>query len=416
MGVKKSFLSIVMVILVSSMLLAACQPAATPTAAPETEAVTEEVAATEEPVAVTEEAVEPTAAPTVEPTATEEPMQVYTVKVGRTPFFDYQFFEVAQKFGWDKELGIVFEDTWLTQSGPAMQALANGSIDMAGSCIVCNYPFYESIPELRNFNTVNQFKGFVVIGRQGQSKSYQEFLDELGDPKQATIAAVQQLKGKTFPIYEANYMPLLTAVLEQGGLTIDDIKTINFPDDEKAALAAIGGEGDFYIGGLPSETNLLQNHGDEFKLIGGAEILGPAGLWYSNLTSTEKWLAENEEAALRITAMAYRYNRYVQEDIDKILPIVVDAMNAHSGGGNTVEDLKFTFDQFLDFRTYQQDAETCYNPDSPLYWEQSAKYYVERSTELPKDADYLMQNPLNEWFKKFMAREDLLKWVDAPLD
>ena len=66
-----------------------------------------------------------------------------------------------------------------------MQALANGSIDMAGSCIVCNYPFYESIPELRNFNTVNQFKGFVVIGRQGESKSYDEFLDELGDPAEA---------------------------------------------------------------------------------------------------------------------------------------------------------------------------------------------------------------------------------------
>ena len=41
--------------------------------------------------------------------------------------------------------------------------------------------------------------------------------------------------------------------------------------NEKAALAMIGGEGDFYIGGLPSETNLLQNHPEDFKLIGGAE-------------------------------------------------------------------------------------------------------------------------------------------------
>jgi len=412
MGAKKSLFICIIVVLMSSTLLMGCQPAATPVVEQKTEAVIEEATeteTTEEPA----EVVEPTA---IEAAPTEEESTVYTVKVGRTPFFDYQFFEVAQKFGWDKELGIVFEDTWLTQSGPAMEALANGSIDMAGSCIVCNYPFYESIPELRNFNTVNQFKGFVVIGRQGQSKSYEEFLTELGDPEQAKISTIKQLEGNPFPIYEANYKPLLTALLEQGGLTIDDIKTINFPDDEKAALAAISGEGDFYIGGLPSETNLLQNHPDQFKLIGGAEILGPAGLWYSNLTSTDNWLAENEEAALRVTAMAYRYNRYVQEDIDKILPIVVDAMNAHSGVATTVEDLKFTFDNFLEFRTYQQDAETCYNPDSDLYWEQSAKYYVERSTELPKDADYLMQNPLNEWFKKFMAREDLLKWVDAPLE
>ena len=348
--------------------------------------------------------------------AAEDEMETYTVKVGRTPFFDYQFFEVAQQFGWDEELGIVFEDTWLTQSGPAMQALANGSIDIAGSCIVCNYPFYESIPELRNFMTVNQFKGFVVIGRQGQIKSYDEFLDELGDPAEAQKATIQQFEGKSFPIYEANYIPLLTAVLEQGGLTIDDVTTINFADDEKAALAMISGEGDLYMGGLPSEINLLMNHPDDFKLIGGAEILGPAGLWYSNITATEDWLAENEEAAMRIMAMAYRYNRYVQEDIDKIMPLVVEAMNAHSGVATTVEDLQFIFDTFLDFRTYQQDAETCYSPDSGLYWENSAKYYVQRSQELPDDADYLLQNPLNPWFEKFLEREDLLEWVDAPLD
>ncbi|MHC1783692.1 MAG: ABC transporter substrate-binding protein [Anaerolineaceae bacterium] len=409
MRIKRSIMTSVFLLLVFSMVLTACQPAQAPVVAEPVATEAAEPAATEavEPVEATEA---PAAA---EPT---EEQKVYTVHVARTPFFDYQFFEVAQKFGWDKELGIKFEDTWLTQSGPAMQALANGSIDIAGSCIVCNYPFYESIPELRNFMTVNQFKGFVVIGRQGASKSYDEFLAELGDPKEATKAAVQQLKGKTFPIYEANYLPLLTAVLEQGGLAIGDIKTINFPDDEKAALAMIGGEGDFYIGGLPSETNLLQNHPEDFKLIGGAEILGPAGLWYSNITTTEKWLEENEEAALILMAMAYRYNRYIQEDLDKVLPMVADAMNAHSGVASSVDDLKFTFDKFLQFRTYQEDAETCYNPESNLYWEASAKYYVAKSAELPKDADYLLQNPLNPWFEKFMAREDLKEWVDKPLD
>lgn len=388
---RNSIISLLVYILLISMVLTACQQAQVP-------------ASEQSQPSSGDEKVEP------------EEKQIYVVNVGRTPFFDYQFFEVAQKYGWDKELGIEFKDTWLTQSGPAMQALANGSIDLAGSCIVCNYPFYESIPELRNFMTVNQFKGFVVIGRQGLSKSYDEFLQELNDPEKAKLAAIDQLKGATFPIYEANYLPMLTAVLEQGNLTIDDIKTINFPDDEKAALAMISGEGDFYIGGLPSEINLLMNHPDSFKLIGGAEILGPAGLWYSNITATEKWLVENEEAALRIMAMAYRYNRYIQEDIDKVLPIVVEAMNAHSGVATTVDDLRFTFDKFLDFRTYQQDAETCYNPDSDLYWESSAIYYVEKSTELPEDADYLIQNPLNPWFEKFQTRQDLLDWVDKPLN
>jgi len=89
------------------------------------------------------------------------------------------------------------------------------------------------------------------------------------------------------------------------------------------------------MGGLPSEINLLMNHPDQFKLIGGAEILGPAGLWYSNVASTQKWLAANEDTALKIMAMSYRYNRYVLEKIDVVMPIVVKAMNDHSGVGPT---------------------------------------------------------------------------------
>ncbi len=337
------------------------------------------------------------------------------VRVGMTPFFDYQFFAVAKEYGWDKELGLDLQFQWLTQSGPSIQALANGSLDTVNTCVVCNYPFYESVPEMQNFLTVNQFKGFVVLGRQDKSKSYSELLAELGDADKARTAAIMQLKGKTFPIYMANYQPLLTAVLEQAGLGIKDVKTINFPDDEKAALAAIGGKGDFYMGGLPSEINLLMNHADQFKLIGGAEILGPAGLWYSNIAATEKWLTANEDAALKIMALSYRYNRYVQEKIDVIMPIVVKAMNDHSGVATEVSSLKFIFDKFLEFRTYKQDGETTYNPSSPLFWENSAKYYVAKSTELPKGADYALKNPLNDWYKKFTARKDLVAWVDKPL-
>jgi len=69
----------------------------------------------------------------------------------------------------------------------------------------------------------------------------------------------------------------------------------------------------------------------------------------------------------------------------------------------------------LEFRTYGQDKDTTYNPDSPLFWENSAKYYVAKSTELPKGADYLMQNPLKPWFEKFLQRKDLLAWIDKPL-
>lgn len=389
---KMKIATLVAGLLILGVLLAACGPAATPVATQEVE----------------DQAPAETTAP--EP---EEPIEV---RVGMTPFFDYQFFSVAEEFGWDEELGLNLQFEWLTQSGPSIQALANGSLDTVNTCVVCNFPFYESVPDMQNFLTVNQFKGFVVIGLQGESKSYEEFLAELGDAEAAQKATIEQFHDQTFPIYLANYQPLLAAVLEQAGMTLDDVNTVNFPDDEKAALAMIGGEGTFYMGGLPSEINLLMNHPDQFKLIGGAEILGPAGLWYSNVASSEQWLAENEEVALKIMAMSYRYNRYVQEKPEAVMPIVVEAMNAHSGVATDPEELDFIFDTFLDFRTYQQDQETTYSPESELYWENSAQYYVERSEELPEDADYLVQNPLNAWFDKFLEQSDLLAWVDAPLE
>jgi ABC-type nitrate/sulfonate/bicarbonate transport system substrate-binding protein len=407
------------VLIMAGLLLSACQPSVE---APVEEGTAEEEAAVEEEVMAEEEAAgeeemaeEPMAEE--EMAGEEEMAEPVTVRVAMTPFFDYQFFSVADEYGWDEELGLNLDFTWLTQSGPSIEALAAGSVDTVNTCVVCNFPFYESVPEMQDFLTVNQFKGFVIIGRQGLGyKSYDEFLDELGDPEEAKLATIAQFEGTTWPEYSANYEPLIRATIGQGGLTLDDINIIEFPDDEKAALAMIGGTGDFYMGGLPSEINLLSNHPDEFFLVGGAEILGPAGLWYSQVASTEEWLAENEDAALKIMAMSYRYNRYVQEQRDQILPIVVEAMNAHSGVATTEEDLSFIFDTFLDFRTYQQEAETSMNPDSPLYWGNSAEYYVAQSQDLPEGADYRANNPLDEWFAKFMERNDLLEWVDQPLE
>jgi ABC-type nitrate/sulfonate/bicarbonate transport system substrate-binding protein len=337
------------------------------------------------------------------------------VRVANIPFFDYQFIAVAKEFGWDKELGLDLEVTWLTQSGPSIQALANGSIDIVPGCVVCSFPFYESVPSLVSFLTTEQFKGFIVIGRRGKSKPYEDFLKELGDPEEAKKATIMQLVGSTMPMYSPNYMPLLKGMLEQVGLEPDVVNTINFPDDEKSAIAMLGGTGDFYMGGLPAEINLMMNHPDRFQRIGGTEILGPAGLWYSNYSSTKEWLAENEDAALRIIAMSYRYNRYVNEDPDKVLPIVVETLNAHSGVATDNEEIKFIFETFLDFRDYQREKEETYNPNSPLYWKVYADYYAERS-ELPPNTDIVDRNPLDEWFNKFLARKDLLKWVDRPLD
>ena len=226
------------------------------------------------------------------------------VRVAMTPFFDYQFLSVADALGWDEELGLDLQFTWLTQSGPSIQALVNGSVDTVNTCVICNFPFYESVPELTDFLTVNQFKGFTLIGRAGAAKTYDEFLAELGDPVAAQKATLEQLRGKTLPMYSANYETLLKATLSQAGMTLDDVTIVNFADDEKAALAYLGGTGDFYMGGLPSEINILQNHAEDYQLIGGAEDPGrgrlvvlPGGL-LGRLAGRERGCRAEDHGAL----------------------------------------------------------------------------------------------------------------------
>ncbi len=97
------------------------------------------------------------------------------------------------------------------------------------------------------------------------------------------------------------------------------------------------------------------------------------------------------------------------------MPIVVTAMNDHSGVATDVDSLKFIFDEFLEFRTYQQDKETTYNPDSPLFWENSAKYYVANSTELPEGADYAAKIRSTPGTTS-SRRGRICLQVDAPLD
>lgn len=393
---------VALLVLLALALTACAAPAATPVT-------------TETPVPATPTA---TAAPAPTPTPTEVPLVV--VRVGQAPFFDHQWIPVAKEFGWDHELGIDMEFITLAQTGQAVQALVSGSVDVIPACVVCHFAFRESVPDLTTIFTENQFAGFLFIGRKGGPlKTYWEFLDELGDPEAAKEATLLQLKGTTWPVYRANYDPLIGSALSQVGLTLDDINEINFADDEKAALAFIGGTGDVFTGSLPQESRMLLDMPDQFVNLGGAEILGPAGLWYSNIAALRPWILENKEVVLKLTAMSYRYNRYLEEDPDAVLPIVVRVINDMTGSTNTVKDVKQIFDAFLDFRTWQRERDETYNPDSIYYWRLSADHFVQQSIEqgtYPAHGEYLSVNIQEDLFKEFLQRQDLLDWVDAPLD
>ena len=87
---KKIIYLAIAIMLVFGLLLGACQPTTAPTEAPSAEEP-----AAEEPVAE-----EPAEEPMEEAPAAEEPApetgEVAVVRVGNTPFFDYQFWSVSK--------------------------------------------------------------------------------------------------------------------------------------------------------------------------------------------------------------------------------------------------------------------------------------------------------------------------------
>jgi ABC-type nitrate/sulfonate/bicarbonate transport system substrate-binding protein len=339
------------------------------------------------------------------------------VTIGLTPYFDYMLWPVAQKLGLDKEQGINLKFTWLAQVGPSIQALKRGSIDVVDTCTACNFPYYKTVPSLRDFLVTDQFKGFILIGRKGQAPSYQALIDAGKTPDEARQQVFQYVKGKTFTVHKPVYEGLINGMLDNAGLKPSDVKILDFADDSKAATAFLGGTGDFYMGSLPQETSLLLHHSDKVVNMGGTEILGPAGLWYSTNATDADTVSKDPATLKKLIAIWYRAAAYLKQNPDKALPIIRETINAHAGASFSEAETKINFDQFLTFPTFDEAAKTVFDPSSELYWKRSLDYYEQqnkKSGDLDASTDTSQFNVEEQLFHKVASDPKLKAWIHKP--
>ena len=282
------------------------------------------------------------------------------------------------------------------------------------SCQTCTIPFYENVPTLRNWMVTNQFKGFAIIGRKGQTPTYAELVGELGHEK-AKEKVLLSMKGKTFAIVKVNHGPMVDSALQQVGLSLDDVEVLNFPDHPSAGFAFESGEGDFYTGALPQQIRLL-TVSDEYVNVGGHEILGPAGLWYSTMLSDQTWLEENEERTLKLLAIWYRTMRYVEERFDYALPIWTASLNERMGSDTfSVDQTRVAIEQFEFFPTMEEAAEGVFNRDSDLSWRNSVDHYLPNVENVPADFNVDDYEVHSKYYDALVANEELVAWINAPL-
>ncbi|MBB3594914.1 ABC-type nitrate/sulfonate/bicarbonate transport system substrate-binding protein [Rhizobium sp. BK529] len=338
--------------------------------------------------------------------------ELKTVKIGITPYFDYMPWVLAKDMGLDQQLGLNFELVTVATTPQGVAAMRQGSVDVVSSCHVCDFPLYKSVPSLRSWLITDQFKGFIIIGRTG-TETYESVVAG-SDPQLAKEKILKGFSGKTFALMPASFRPLLSSALSQVGMKYEDVKILEFGDDAAAALAFQRGEGDYYMGSLTQEIKLLARP-DKYVNVGGQEILGPAGLWYSTMVSSQEWLNANEDTVLKMSAIWSRLARYMNEKYDETAPKLIAVNNERAAASFTPEDFKIMFG-LLTFPTLDVAGKTVFNPESDLYWKRSVSFYEQKNaSDLPAGVKADDKALEEVYFQKLKANAKLVEWINAPL-
>jgi ABC-type nitrate/sulfonate/bicarbonate transport system substrate-binding protein len=348
-----------------------------------------------------------------------------TVRINGGPFYPFNLWAASKALGIADELNIELDIS--SQGFFPTAALKRGEFDVIASCPACAFGVYESIPEFRNWITSYQWRGFQIIGRKDPATGaavhkpwIDFFVDAGGDLAVANQEFSAALAGRSFAIWDPGSIPTLKALLEQGGLTLDDVEIIGFADINVASTSFIAGEGDYHMGDSIQMHRMLtaEDLRDKFTSAAPFQAFGAAGLWYSTFASTQDWLDANEETALRVLAIWYRTTRYLHNRTDDVLPPMHEAVRR--AGGILVDDepLKAELLNIEDYVRYQDAWDHYFADGSPtnldLHLALQHKNAVEIGTA-PADSDWRIFEVEKDWFAKLQAREDLVAWIMKPL-
>jgi ABC-type nitrate/sulfonate/bicarbonate transport system substrate-binding protein len=343
------------------------------------------------------------------------------VLIETQPYYDFKFFDVAEALGIDKEFGLDI-DIITTPEQFSWRKLARGDVDIAASCPTCVLPAIGELPNLRDFMICQVFEGFVPIGRMKDGKparkTYDEFLKENnGDVQKALEAFAKSLKGTSWSVTPEIQKANIQLMLAKGGLTLDDVKIIPFPDETKSALGFIHGEGDYYFGSLPQSVRLVT--APELKgqfVIAGTSKLFPTA--FGTFAALQEWLDKNEETALRLYAVHFRTTRYLYEQPDRLLEIIAESLKAATGGLLTKEATLVALTKFNYFPRFEDARKTFFDPNSPTYFAPANKQLFEEAAkqgQFPKEITWDQIQVADKYFAKLEKRQDLIDIINAPL-
>lgn len=305
------------------------------------------------------------------------------MNLGLFEVWDLQLPRPANQLGFLTDVNINVADIKdFHKETPMMEALQHGSVDSAGTAVLVTVPLFKTLDKIIWGPPHDSWWGNAVMARPGKYKTFEEFMAELGDEEEATFRTCKQLEGQVLnTMLGAGHENFIQAVLERGGLTMDDVIINDLPHMEGAA-AFIRGEGDFFLGDLPGRYRVAEE--GAIPIIGGS-LFGQEAWCFVGYLFNKDWLDNNEETALRFISQMYRVADVLSgPDKEEALEIMRVAVNDMSGASFTMEQAHIVNSQISPWQTFEEAKETYFNPDHKFNWNDRVQYLIDWYTEQGK--------------------------------
>ena len=206
-----------------------------------------------------------------------------------------------------------------------------------------------------------------MVRSDSDLKSLEEMKEVYKDINQAIIETIKQLKGRTiFTTMATEKEQLVLLALEEAGLTPRDVKIIHAQPDE-SLNAFLHGDAQAFTGGV---TDQLKARKEGHKqMITGADL----GLVViDGLVTTRHYAEAHPDILLKLIRLWFRTIKYLEQDLDERIKIVIEDLNREGSFTFDVEDYKYTW---LYTEIYPNNAQTMadlvLSAETPYYWKKS---------------------------------------------
>ncbi|MBS4219004.1 ABC transporter substrate-binding protein [Bacillus sp. FJAT-49711] len=297
-----------------------------------------------------------------------------TVTLALSPFQDVYSIHVGIEKGFFAEEGIelkIQETDWAGGN----DLLVGGKVDLATAG--------DSDIVLQNSNGVDTTLAFPIFYFAGAAlmfdndkydwKTYDEFLAETNDDKEAMRLTLEQAKGKKVGLNTSvsEYTSFIS-MLNHAGLDSKDYEVVDM-SQEDLPPALLSGSIDIMISGIPQRL-AVQKEGYE-TLIDQTTL--PHTISHNGFAAKREWLEKNPELRQKLLKSFFKTLSYIEENADESFPIIVKHMKK-VGTEISDEQLKNVWNKMEFFPSGVEFYENeVLNPEGNFYWEDRFKAVID---------------------------------------